>query len=213
MITRTPAPDITEEARHVLAGCAAQGATARLLGGLVVALHQHAATPAVLARSYGDIDIVIGRKDGRPVKAALTQLGYVANDRFNALHGDRRLLFYDTANGRQLDVFLGTFSMCHALDLSGRLAMLADTLSIADLLLTKLQIVEVNRKDLIEDLFRDRHPWFRGVFAQISQLGQVLRLRHPDHGRRHHRQDDRADRVARRRGVLGDAVRAPARGP
>jgi hypothetical protein len=150
MITRTPAPDITEEARHVLAGCAAQDATARLLGGLAVALHQHAATPAVLARSYGDIDIVIGRKDGRPVRAALTELGYVANDRFNALHGDRRLLFYDTANGRQLDVFLGTFSMCHALDLSGRLAMLPDTLSIADLLLTKLQIVEVNRKDLID---------------------------------------------------------------
>lgn len=150
MITRTPAPDITEEARHVLAGCSARGATARLLGGLAVALHQHAVTPPELARSYGDIDIVIGRKDGRPVKAALTELGYVPNDRFNALHGDRRLLFYDTANGRQLDVFLGTFSMCHTLDLSGRLAMLADTLSIADLLLTKLQVVEVNRKDLVD---------------------------------------------------------------
>jgi hypothetical protein len=150
MITRTPAPDIAEEARHVLTGCAAQNASARLLGGLAVALHQHVATPPELERSYGDIDIVAGRREGRQVRAALTGLGYVANDRFNALHGDRRLLFYDTANGRQLDVFLGTFSMCHMLDLSARLTMLPETLSIADMLLTKLQIVEVNRKDLID---------------------------------------------------------------
>src|SRR5262249_37071959 len=44
----------------------------------------------------------------------------------------------------------GSFSMCHSLDLSGRLTLLPDTLSIADLLLTKLQIVEINRKDLID---------------------------------------------------------------
>jgi hypothetical protein len=74
----------------------------------------------------------------------------VPNVRFNALHGDRRLLFYDRANDRQLDVFVGSFAMCHALDLSGRLTMLPDTLCIADLLLTKLQIVEINAKDLID---------------------------------------------------------------
>ena len=48
----------------------------------------------------------------------LTGLGYVPNERFNALHGARRMLFYDTANGRQLDVFVGAFAMCHQLDLS-----------------------------------------------------------------------------------------------
>ena len=60
------------------------------------------------------------------------------------------MLFYDTANGRQLDVFVGTFAMCHTLDLSGRLTLLPDTLSPADLVLTKLQIVEINAKDLVD---------------------------------------------------------------
>lgn len=150
MTARTPVADITEEARQVLAGCSAEKVTARLIGGLAVAWHQHEPTPPDLQRSYADIDIVIGRKEGRAAKSALLQLGYVPNERFNALHGDRRLLFYDQVNDRQLDVFVGSFAMCHALDLSSRLTMLPDTLCIADLLLTKLQIVEINAKDLID---------------------------------------------------------------
>jgi hypothetical protein len=147
---REPLADIAEEAGQVLAVCAAHQVSARLIGGLAVARHQHRPTPPELRRSYADIDIVIGRKEGRGAKAALLELGYVPNDRFNALRGDRRMLFYDTANGRQLDVFVGTFAMCHALDLSGRLALLPDTLSPADLVLTKLQIVEINTKDLVD---------------------------------------------------------------
>ena len=150
MTGRTPVADITEEARQLLAGCSAENVTARLIGGLAVAWHQHKPTPPDLQRPYADIDIVIGRKEGRAANGALLRLGYVPNDRFNALHGDRRLLFYDQANDRQLDVFVGSFAMCHALELSSRLNMLPDTLSIADLLLTKLQIVEINAKDLID---------------------------------------------------------------
>jgi hypothetical protein len=166
MTARTPVAEIAEEARQVLAGCAAGNVTARLIGGLAVAWHQHEATPPELRRSYADIDIVIGRKEGRAARAALLELGYVPNDGFNALHGDRRLLFYDQANGRQLDVFVGTFAMSHTLDLSARLSLLPDTLSIADLLLTKLQIVEINTKDLIDA-------------AQILRNHQVSRADEP----------------------------------
>jgi hypothetical protein len=147
---RTPLADIAAEARQVLAGCAAQQVSARLIGGLAVAMHRHLPTPRELQRSYADIDIVIPRRGGRGAKAALAGLGYVPNDRFNALRGDRRLLFYDTQNGRQLDVFVGTFAMCHTLELSDRLTLLPDTLSVADLVLTKLQIVEINTKDLVD---------------------------------------------------------------
>jgi hypothetical protein len=150
MTARTPVADIAEEARQVLAGCAAENVTARLIGGLAVAWHQHEPTPPELRRSYADIDVVIGRKEGRAARTALLRLGYVPNEGFNALHGDRRLLFYDQANGRQLDVFVGTFAMSHTLDLSARLNLLPDTLCIADLLLTKLQIVEINTKDLVD---------------------------------------------------------------
>ncbi|HEY6296503.1 MAG TPA: hypothetical protein VIX15_12620 [Streptosporangiaceae bacterium] len=171
MTARAPLADVQAEARQVLAGCAEHKVSARLIGGLAVAMHQHLPTPQELQRSYADIDIVIGRKDGKGAKAGLLELGYVPNDRFNALRGDRRLLFYDTVNGRQLDVFVGTFAMCHTLDLSARLSLLPDTLSVADLVLTKLQIVEINTKDLVDaaQLLRN-HELGRGDAAGQDEV-------------------------------------------
>ena len=171
MTARQPLADIAAEARQVLAGCAAHDVGARLIGGLAVAMHQHTPTPVELQRSYADIDIVIGRKEGKAAKAALTELGYEPNERFNALRGDRRMLFYDTANGRQIDVFVGTFAMCHTLDLSGRLTLVPDTLSPADLVLTKLQIVEINSKDLVDaaQLLRN-HQLSRGDEAGRDEV-------------------------------------------
>ena len=121
-----------------------------LLGGGGVAVHRHEPVPAALTRSFADIDLVVGRKGGHGIAAGLAELGYAPNDRFNAVHGARRLLFYDHGNARQMDVFVGEFAMCHRLDLSARLNMHALALSPADLLLTKLQIVEINSKDIVD---------------------------------------------------------------
>lgn len=63
------------------------------------------------------------------------------------MHGARRLLSYDEPNGRQIAVFVGTFEMCHELPLEQRLDLEPLTLPVADLALTKLQIVKLNRKD------------------------------------------------------------------
>ena len=46
MTAREPLADITEEARQVLAGCAARDVSARLIGGLAVAMHRHTPTPS-----------------------------------------------------------------------------------------------------------------------------------------------------------------------
>jgi hypothetical protein len=70
--------------------------------------------------------------------------------RFNTLNGDRRLLYLDPANGRQVDVFIDVMRMCHVIDLRGRLDFRGPCLAPADLLLSKLQIYEINRKDLVD---------------------------------------------------------------
>lgn len=105
------------------------------------------AAEPVLRRPYGDIDLFGLRKEARDVSALLTSLGYEPDVRFNTLHGSRRLFFWDPLNARQIDVFLDVFEMCHRLDLTNRLH-LADTVSLADLLIMKLQVVETNEKDL-----------------------------------------------------------------
>jgi hypothetical protein len=151
-VTTPPVPlaDVPSEAERVVDGLAARGVVARLLGGTGVAAHQHGPVPAVLQRAFADIDLVTGRKSGRALADGLAALGYAANDRFNALHGARRLLFYDTVNQRQLDVFVGEFAMCHRLGLDHRLNQHPRALAPADLLLTKLQIVEINHKDIVD---------------------------------------------------------------
>ncbi len=77
----------------------------------------------------------------------LAEAGYEPEVRFNSLHGHERLLHSDRANDLQLDTFVGLFEMCHVLDLDRRLHEPGPSITPADLLLTKLQLVELNRKD------------------------------------------------------------------
>ena len=84
------------------------------------------------------------------MKRFLVGLGYEADKFFNSLHGRSRLLFHDLHNDRQVDVLFDEMLMCHRLDFRKRISVDARTLSLADLLLTKLQIVETNPKDMID---------------------------------------------------------------
>lgn len=145
-----PLADVEAEAARLLRRAGEANVLVRLLGGAAVGLHRHGPLPPALVRRYGDIDLVVKKGHDRGLKRVLGELGYVANRGFNSLHGDRRLLFYDERNGRQLDVFIGTFRMCHTLELDDRLELQPQTLAPADLLLTKLQIVRINAKDIVD---------------------------------------------------------------
>ena len=147
----TPLADPVAEARRVIGATDAASTRARVVGGVAVALHDHVALPEGLIRPYADIDLVVEAGGEAILTRTLVELGYEADRKFNALHGHRRLLFWDHPNSRQLDVFVGRFSMCHTLLMSGRLDS-GLTLSPADLLLTKLQIVELNPKDVVDIL-------------------------------------------------------------
>ena len=150
--TRTPTEDIVQEAQEVM-NASDQGAVgARLLGGIAIRLRTPGGLHPAFERSYKDIDLVAPRRSGKELSRMLTGMGYEANTVFNATNGNRRLLFYDNANGRQLDVFLGTFEMCHAVPLGDRLDVDPLTVPLAELLLTKLQIVQLNEKDRRDSL-------------------------------------------------------------
>jgi hypothetical protein len=100
-----------------------------------------------LARRYVDIDLVGLSKQSSAIKKFFAGLGYIPRDKFNAMYGDRRLIFNDPEHQRRVDVFLDVFQMCHNLDLKDRLRLDGWTIPAADLLATKLQIIEINQKD------------------------------------------------------------------
>jgi Uncharacterised nucleotidyltransferase len=145
----TPLADIVAEAERLLAAARANDAQIRLLGGLAVYFHTEE-IPAPLRRSYGDIDVATTKGAGRSAAELLSTLGYEPAKEFNALHGSRRMLFYDMHNERKLDVFVDTFELCHTIPITGRLALDPHTIPLAELLLTKLQVVELTEKDMLD---------------------------------------------------------------
>jgi hypothetical protein len=143
MSVSAPEHDVVREAQRVLD--AATGVHLRVLGGVAIELSLSA--PPLLPRPYNDIDFITGRGDGPKTVKVFEALGYEGDRQFNGLNGHRRLLFYDTANERRVDVFVGRFEMCHTWPLERRLEVTSNTIPLADLLLTKLQIFAVNEKD------------------------------------------------------------------
>jgi len=100
-----------------------------------------------LGRKRVDIDVVGHRKETSKINQLFKELGYKPRERFNAFQVTR-LIFNDLANARRVDIFLDVFEMCHKFDFKKRLELEPKTLPLADLLSTKLQIVEINEKDM-----------------------------------------------------------------
>jgi len=140
-------PDLKAEAVRLLNELSAKGLQVRLLGGVGIRLALAEKYPPELFRDHDDIDLITTRSDGRGVELALAELGWQPDREFNVLNGSRRLLFYDPDTGHKIDGFVDRFEMCHKLPFTDRFDCCSQTLSPADLLLSKLQVIELNAKD------------------------------------------------------------------
>jgi hypothetical protein len=149
-VTHGPLEDPIAEAERIAEAAKSQKVGIKLLGGAGIHLHSPSARRPPLKRKYGDLDYAMRKRDNKAVLGLFPALGYEANERFNLMNGDSRLYFYDAEHGRQVDVFIDVFRMSHVIDLRGRLSHEGPCATPSDLLLSKLQIYEVNRKDLVD---------------------------------------------------------------
>jgi len=145
MSNHAPLDDIVLEADRLLEAAAAEDVPVRLIGGLAVRMHVNG--DPVISRAYKDIDLVTLKGRGKRVSEFMTAMGYEADRAFNATNGHRRLLYYDRPHARQVDVFVGAFEMCHSIPITERIELHPSAVPLAELLLTKMQIVELNAKD------------------------------------------------------------------
>jgi hypothetical protein len=145
-----PLEDPIAEAERIASAAKVAHIGIKLMGGAGIHLHSPSAHKAPLKRRYGDLDYVMAKRDRKAVLAFFPSLGYEANERFNTMQGDRRLYFFDSAHERQVDVFIDSIRMSHIIELRDRLDHEGPCCSPSDLLLSKLQIYEVNRKDLVD---------------------------------------------------------------
>jgi hypothetical protein len=152
-MTVAPAVDVArrnrsllDEALAVIDAARERGISARLLGGLAVMHHDASLRERGGSRPIADIDLLVAAGEHRATAQLLVGRGYRPEERFNALNGHRRMLFH--GSDWDLDVLVGMFEMCHRIDMGPELALDYPTLPVTDLLLTKLQIVKLNEKDV-----------------------------------------------------------------
>jgi hypothetical protein len=144
--------DVVSEGARLMARAEEARVVLRLVGGVAIRLRAPSALPAVFARSYADLDVIAARSDRHAAADFLREEGYEPHVAFNALNGNERMLFFDEANGRLLEVFVGAFRMCHRVPLEERLEVDRISIPLAELLLTKLQVIELNEKDVRDAL-------------------------------------------------------------
>jgi hypothetical protein len=145
-----PLADAVAEGRRIAETAADREVPLRVLGGVAIAMLCPSSAHPPLAREYGDIDLATTASAKNQAVSLLESLGYRGDSEFNMLHGHRRLFFWDERNHRQVDVFVDEANLCHRIDLKGRLEAVPLTLSLADLTVLKLQVVETNEKDYLD---------------------------------------------------------------
>jgi hypothetical protein len=119
----------------------------RIMAGCGVRIHcpQHIELHQMkMERNLRDIDFVTLHEHKGQLRPALEGLGY--NTQL-AKFGMDRDIYENKARGITLDVFYDRLNMCHSINFVGRLEYDFPTITLADLVLQKLQIIEINERD------------------------------------------------------------------
>ena len=144
------ADDPLPEALALAQSAEKAGVGLKLLGGLAVRVLTPDLPPRL--RAGQDMDFACLSKGRKATAAFLEESGCVPDRRFNNLNGDRQMYFV-APSGRPIDVMVDRLTMCHVLDFRSGYGRLPFTLDAIDILLSKLQIIELNEKDA-RDIFQ-----------------------------------------------------------
>jgi hypothetical protein len=174
--------DMVDEALRTAEEAESEDLTLRLLGGVAIRLRAKDGLHPAFEREYADLDWIVPKGKSSEAQRFFDSIGYTPHVRFNAIHGRERLLFFDEENDRQVDVLVGSFRMSHQIPFGDRLALEPVTVPLAELLLTKLQIVQLNEKDVRDALaLLHDHPVEESDGDAIN-AAQVARLCASDWG-------------------------------
>ena len=152
--------EMIAEARDIIDQARARGVVLRLYGGLAV--RAYCDVIGFCARDYSDFDMIGLKTQRRQLRELFADLGFteelhVAQATMSAQLQFVRPCVHAEGDARahpddHVDVFLDTFKMGHQIDLKDRLTLDDYTISVTDQLLTKLQVVELEEKDVRDAL-------------------------------------------------------------
>jgi hypothetical protein len=141
--------EILLEMKRLVGEAEARNIQIRAIGGLAVQAHNKSMHP-LFVREFADLDFVVAKKQRREFEAFMPTAGYSPNKHFNVLNGSERQIYNNEKTDMKVDIFVGDFEMCHKIPLEERLKFDPVTIPLAELFLSKTQIVEINHKDMLD---------------------------------------------------------------
>jgi len=149
------AKQFEDEALRIVEAGKQNGVVLRILGAL--AFHHHcpefAWIQTKLNRVYTDLDFAAYGKQSKPIGDLFAAMGYAADVEVNSFQAEAgRLIFNEPQTSLHVDVFMDRLDFCHTIPWKDRLEVDDPTIPLAELLLEKMQIVEINEKDIIDTI-------------------------------------------------------------
>jgi hypothetical protein len=154
-----------DDAAGLVADAKSRGVTLRILGAMAVYSHSRGTQAHGLIRRlerlegkpqlFTDIDFAGYSRERKEIGRFLESRGFKPAVTINAFFGNRRLIYYHPANKYSVDIFLDKLEFSHDVNFGdrpgrGRLELDYPTITLADVVMEKLQIHEINRKDLVD---------------------------------------------------------------
>jgi hypothetical protein len=142
------------ELKRILEAADKSGIILRVIGSLGFQMHctKFGFLQAAMGRAYTDIDFAAYGRQTKQIQELMTRLGYKENQEVFIVSEGERAIYENRASGLHLDVFYEKLDFCHAIYWSGRLEVDTPTIPLAELLLEKMQIVQINEKDIIDTI-------------------------------------------------------------
>jgi len=140
------------EVRRIVDAGNAAGVTLRLLGSLAFQFHcpKFGYLQEKMGRAYTDIDFAGYGREAKNIRALMAGLGYIEDREVWVVSEGGRAIFSHASLNLHVDVFYEKLDFSHVIPWAGRLEMDTLTLPLAELLLEKMQIVQINEKDVID---------------------------------------------------------------
>lgn len=131
-----------------------KGITLRVLGAIAFRIHcpKYKRLQYELGRELSDIDFAAYLKDIERVEELFLGMGYQQNEMVKRLFGTQRRIFFHPEKPIHSDVFIDKLRFCHVIDFQNRLELDYPTISLVDMLLEKMQIVQLTEKDTIDTI-------------------------------------------------------------
>jgi len=170
------------EALRIIAVAEENKTPVRLLGGMAIYISSPCTLREPYTRDLYDLDFVVAKKKSYPLEKLLEKIGFEGDHEFNSIHGEYRLLFHSEL--MELDIFVGDFIQCHSVNLEKYFNSTKLTIPLAILLLTKLQVVQINKKDVLDilALLHDHEVLVDGDPNEVISLKELNAILSDDWG-------------------------------